>query len=1047
MSEHEDLMRQLANQARESQDLTASTPESHEDLMKKLAAGAASPKVKRADAGVPSSSDDQIEPESQYHDIGPVSDSLDYSGNVGKSALYGLLQDPTSFVGDTHKAKVYAEEALAKKRRTSSSQIMDKLAENSHVEGHGLPLWDRLSDGRETHLFQNLGHDNGGGATQDLLELGKKGVDKAREIGIDLAADPLTYVMGLHPSGTKAKAAVRGAMGGMIGYGASGSHDSPLQKILQTGAGVAAGAAGPAVAAEAGKMAKPLAEGAYDWLPRYMKGDRFKNFSENYGLAKEGVKERDLIAHQIVQNYGRHTSHFAPEALGEAKDLAGKIKTQSNEFVKGRKAAYVEATGSKKFPVGFQNQSRDLFLEKNPDAAAKALAGAKPEVRDAYHAIEKHNTEMQDWVNRRLGSPDGKWFVTEENGRKVAKGIGNMPYHVEDLHAYKDIDEALKTYSKPGLTGPLRASLSSTRAGTWNTLGAQKSYDIYANRIAKNFLTEAQKDALRFVQEYHAAPYAGKAQKVLGYTGDLVNGMNNIFKKSTLFTGANFIRNHMLEDMKKSYMTNGLPGLIDATVALPKNYLKFKGDIAQIMKGNYYHAFENPDVADAFLYGAADPHNTFWANQSGMTEDYARLRFGDKGVETLNDAKTTKAKVKGAVTKVLQTLASPATVLAEIPGSKGKLGIKAMGQALETTMRVSHFARSKQMLMDSVQAMEAFGGQGIKKSMLGNEKALAKAGVNIDSLNRFAAKLTNDTFFNYRDANALNDKVLSKVIPFFNFHLNNAKLYIESSVNPTRMARVHQAMYVTRPPRQQPFTAKEAAGLPPYTRESNPQLDKRYPNGAVDVHYEPKDTYNEAGKFIMDPAKTVLDNLNPALKLAVEHEILGKDSFSGLPLSPSETSSGKLPVFGSGYLGMAEKHQLDKLPPDLREKAEMAMGLYGNQFSKNGYPEATDDTSHTIDRVESNMIPKTGLDQLFKFLGDTHIPGVDQAVFGERPGKGRYDVGQALENLTGPYQVQHLEPWQLQRNAEGSKWDKAKRKHLQKNLEKQQARRRADFGG
>lgn len=1068
MPSHDDLMKDLAADAQKEKKVEE-TPPSHDALMKELAGESLKEKkveekpVRHSDlmkelageAHGEASSDDGIPEESRYHDIGPVPDSLDFTGNVGKSALYGLLQDPNSFVGDTAKATQYAQEAAAKQRRTSSAQIMDKLAENSK-KGYGLPIWDRLSDGKETHLLQNLAFAglHSSDLADDAVELGKKTVDKGRELAIDVAADPLTYAMGLHPSGPMAKEAVRGAMGGALGYGASGKDDSIPEVLTKTGAGVLAGVTGPALAAEGAKLAAPLVEGAADMLPRYMKGDRFRNFSQKYGTAKEAVAEREKIANQIMENYGRHTSEFPDEVLNEAKNAAADVKTKSNDFVKERMGNYVEdtegfdeaPTGEKnKFPPGFRQKSRDVFFDREyPEARAEAMATLTPEGQKAYEAIEAHNSDMQDWVNRNYGSTDGKWFLTAENG---AKGIGNMPYHVEDLHAFKDIDEALKDLPKAGLSGPLRASTASERARTWDVLGPQKSYEIYAHRIAKNFLSEAQRDALKFMQEYSTAPYAGKPQAVLGFIGNLASEANSIFKKSTLFTGVNFIRNHLLEDLKKSYMTNGLPGLVDAAMVGP-NYLKYRGDIEQIMKGDYYHAFKNKHVGDAFIYGAADPHKTFWANEGGITKDYAQLRYGDRGVDLLSDKATTATKVKQATRRVVETLLNPTTVLSDIPGTGGKLGIRAVGQALETTMRVSHFARTKDMLLRSGEAMSAFGGQGIKRGMLGNEQALAKAGVNIDQLNRYAAKLTNDTFFNYRDASALNDMVLSKVIPFFNFHMKNAKLYIESSFNPTRMARVHHAMYLTRPPRQQPFTADEAAGLPPYTRDSNPQLDKRYENGGIDVHYEPKDTYNEAMKFALEPEHTLLENLNPALKLAVEHRYLGKDSFSGLPLNPSETSSGSLPIFGSGYLGAAEKKALeDHLPKGSVNPAEMALGLYGNQFSKNGYPQATDDTSHTIDRIESNMVPKTGLDQLFKLLGDTHIPGLDEKVFGPREGHGRYDLGQAVENLIGPYQVQHLEPWQLEQNREGSRWDKAKAKHLKKNLKEQLEKRKADFNG
>lgn len=1010
----------------------------------------------------------------RYVDTNPVLDAIGQPFNVGASFLYGVNQVPGRFTG-LEKGLEYAGQALQKKRRTTTEDLRDSLDKVSMQDGIGLPIWKKLSTGREIHPIDETVKALSGEPSHlsdDLKEGVAELADTGRDFFLGAGADPLTWAaagpvgalvdkaaglgvpamrgvgaglegmaglkravpvmdetgqvvrMAQAPKyGVAASGIMKGigeslsksgtgtvksaVMGGVLGAGAARSDSDGFDVLKDAVGGVAGGlamaVAGPHAAQALDEIGWKAMDGAATWL----KGDEFANYGQNAKLAAEGQTKVNSAMIDILQSYGKATADFEPSTVNATKNLMADLKTEMLQ----RRRQLLGDTPPTVQNLKLVNESTEAAYRSMVDdgTITQKLGEQTADVAQAYDSLVQHNARVVEKINKEIFNlPEGVW--DEETG----KGIAGIPFHVEDLRpkmAMSEADQTLnKILSKRGInppSGPLKRADSLERMKTWDKLGNAPSYEIYAQQMALNWASKVEKNAMGFMAKYRAAPILdGGMRATFNAMTNVYDGMTGFLKYNLLFPSSSWIRNHFMENMKKSFMLNGLPGFMDA-VTIGKFHEGLSNDLRQLSDGNFITPFKSKYGADLAKYQIVDT-NFFHDTDEVLGGGAATYMYKPETLARLQDAQA----IDDAMPKGLQTVAKVAKFAASPFKIVGDRIVIPIGRAVEGGARASTFIRTTDSFLNDAKTVTHFGADPslLEKGMLGDVSKLEEIGLDTHALKTAAAKVTNDTFFNYKAVNTMEKSLAKRLYPFYTFFKNNLRLYVNSSLDPRSLSRLNAVQHLDDSKGAVP-TKDEWDGLPIYAKSANPKVVSRDENGIL-VYISPNDTYNEAVKNItefghLDNRNPMIEKMHPFLKTGILEPVTGIDTFTGQPYNPNELKDNERYTFNRGYVNVAEKKGIDwiaeklGISPEAMAPLERIAGVYGTKINEKGQPVSTDKVANDFDRMWQTLAPKPLLEQVMGGIGKTREPkAIAEGLYGE--GTPKLTKEQLLYNTFGP---------------------------------------------
>lgn len=685
--------------------------------------------------------------------------------------------------------------------------------------------------------------------------------------------------------------------------------------------------------------------------------DVMKKFNtEVFGLEKADSRMRNVG--QVFEK-GTYVRDPDTGVLMKSKDFYDKYSL--DDIAEMREILRAEGKDLEKIDLGrFANRDiavkpgqKDFNIEKNIiregqkitdfDMAQKASGKAEKNLLQDGTWLEKGDT-----VTRKK---DFQPYNPREF--KGGKGVVGLRYHIDDVHSLQDIEKRIEDVEK-AMVGPvvhkaesLQRSASaleiaedtfakkmgrpfnevtSTAAekAEWQkhlSHAHDRTYQVYAERFAKTFMSEAEKEAVTLMREYGETAAKQKPIRALETVLDSYDKVTNFAKAQMLYMSMSWIKNNYFDNLAKAYVETGWHGLVD-TATMGKFQKGVFADVKDIFSGNVHGVYKSSETMGALKRGVLD--NPMF--KSIHDEELRGFLFRPKELEEKLAKRSLAVKIADAISKnpINQKVAS-------------------FGSHMEGTARMVTYLRAKEALLKSPRFKNA------TPEMVEHAKDLA-------------AELTKKAFFDYGNVTKLEKAVFGRIVPFYSFYSKNLPYWIGGSIDPEKVGRLLAFEKARRNVGTDP-THQDREGMTDYLLNNGARKLGKDQKGNTRYGIFPSGSLYDAIRMLnpKDWGSQVVEKGNTLPKAAYELAS-GNDLFDGGKLYPSDNEKGKKFLFSRGF-----KYK--------------ALGIPGVEVDEGGNPYATSDTVVALDKILSTLVPHGIVDQAAGTVGKI-VTGKDRASEG-----------------------------------------------------------------
>jgi len=567
---------------------------------------------------------------------------------------------------------------------------------------------------------------------------------------------------------------------------------------------------------------------------------------------------------------------------------------------------------------------------------ANTKIGKEVEKRLADIGDDTLNRNVKNFVYRNREMVNDYNKVMRESAERAGKKyIDTVPI---DFHTYEVIPEKLlknKNFDSELRTGFVRR-MSEEPVNTGGlTLGERLQAE--AETFANHYMTKQEKEAQRIlsgVVNFKSAKDGVEGTKNMLRAFDK---FTNFIKQQHLTMSHSWVVNNMTDNLVKAYMSGGIGNALRTGSAQLKALFRMEGDdmIKDLLK------LTDPNGGFKTVINLSDDLMGPALESGAIGESFFRESFGkgqiSKAALTARVGEEEAAKImaseaaKGTAKKAYDAYAD---TLAATVGRSGQLVEgAARGQLFKST--VNKIAKSDEMLRELGINMTSKEFRQLVKEVgydgIGKVAPLTKRVFNE------AARVVNDTFFDYGNISAFEQKVMKRIFPYWTFFSRNLNKWAQYlGDNPAGLSDVLKVQRSLG----RDMTSDERTTMPDYLLASGARMDKNgNPIAMPNVSY--MDALN------MNPfniRRSSLEKLHPLLK-TIYQLVAGKDQFGG-ELLPSNTSAERKRAYGSAT------------------KFEGAHGIYRDAVSNKLYNDS--DATAIATMLQSNLIPTPIIDTIFK---------------------------------------------------------------------------------
>lgn len=697
------------------------------------------------------------------------------------------------------------------------------------------------------------------------------------------------------------------------------------------------------------------------------------------GFLEHSLKFNEMPDGDVLKNQMSNRINRAV-ADGIEKDFLPKILEQEKIEI----ANAVHWWGLKnQETIGRLNELAYGLKSGAPEMSAELKTAAMRKMRQRGLGRGLRGAELDSWVDKHVAREVGD------------KGIQGIPWHVDDVYERRDLldlgkeaEEAFGKFTIEKATKFERSAAPQQLAGgefqkafgkqfdkatatpaekvAYDKLLMQaqdKTYGIYAERFAHKFLTDTERKAVSFMNEYAKTSAKQAPMRAIETGLDYLDKVTSFIKGNMLFFSMTWLKNNMFDNMGKSFIENGIQGALDSAT-LGKFHKGVFEDVRQLYKGNLNRVYAADDMQDMLKRGVLD--NPMFAAMADKTSQ--ALLFRPQQIADKDNA--------SAIERAVRAWQSNPYMQA----------VAGLGSLMEGTARAMTYVRTKEAL----------------------QKLPAFAGADAATMSRvkdLAAKLVKETFFDYGDVTHFERAVFQRMVPFYSFYSKNFPYWLKAATDPERAGRVLALEKVRHNIGEDP-SSYDKSGLSPYLIESAPRKLGVDARGNTKYVIQPGTSMHDAVQML-NPAKwlqQLVDKGNPIPKLAYEF-LSGNDLFDGGKLVPSQIAKdeaaqhgraptetdGKKFLFSRGFKHYAVKQAMEAMGLDW-----LNVLSNGVEVDKNGNPYTTSDTNVYVDKLLQVFFPMGVVDQLAGSIGKTI--------------NGKEDLDEAIANRMLPAQTVKVSP-------------------------------------
>lgn len=858
--------------------------------------------------------------------LGHALGGLDYSRNVAASSILGMGHAASADKGPVGQAGTgleYAKQAALKKRYTSGQDVKDEITQR-----YGL---GKVRFGRDDNRFQ----------TGDLLDFGVN-------LGLDTIMDPLTYVTAganvLAKKGTEgvvkslvASRAIRGGIGGLLGFGAADKDAGIAEKAADTAIGVGLGlASGPALDA-AGKTFRSGADSLSNWYATTTRGSRFSKVTEAFKAAQEGYsKVRNLAA------WIRSGRNQALEGLdlGDKLVVSDMMRDLKTETIR-RRAAKEAALGIQEGTPEWNAMAHGVNDEVEKEYLPKLLEGKAERVGKAVKDWADHNDAVVKKLNNQV------FGLTEGVADDAGKGIVGQRFHIDDVYKKADFEGAGEVLKDVQIARARSLERSKEVENAFMSkmekqiakgdmtkeevkhLANETSYAIYSEGFANKFLDKTEREAMSLVNDYRDMLPKQKFAQNLERGLKTFDKITNFTKANMLYFSMTWVKNNYFDNVAKAYAQNGMLNMMD-TATLGSFRSGLAKDINALYKGDISRAYKSAHFQDMLNLGVLD--NTMFKSMTDeMTRDFL---FSPKQI--------LEHQKESVLNKIGRNVFTQNPITAPVIKTMNKVGSFMEGTARATTY---------------INTLESL------------QKTASLKGTPLADLKRMAAKISRDTFFDYGDVSMLEKAVFKRIIPFYSFYSKNLPYWLGAHFDPKRVGRIANLEHARKAIGREP-NENEKLGMTPYLAGAAPRMMGTDKHGNAEYLVLPSSSQYEAIKNLnpMEWTRQLVEKGHPIPKTVYELTS-GKDLFAGGSVYPSDSYGGKKYLYSRGFKYYAVQKALEKLGFDTKSTIQKIAGTAGVKVDSKGNPYTTDDYNIVLDRIASTVFPHGFVDQIAGSVG------------------------------------------------------------------------------
>jgi len=790
---------------------------------------------------------------------------------------------------------------------------------------------------------------------------------------VESALDPLTWVpgmaliKGLGKGRNLTKTAIssiltRGVVGSAIGLSGARLDENALSNSLNAiGRGFAVGALSHYLTKDGVKALGKLGDTFYDAMTKSTLGDEYFSMTK----AGKGLREiKPSEAFRMQKEFDKHSKIMKDAYLETRTSFFKDMKASDTDSILESFTKTVDS--AKSDSVILRNKLIDFTLkEKNkliPEGSKtvkklnlselnEITAKVNTSVGQQVDAVLKKSgdTKMRDFVNRYVH--DNRELIKKFNIErpKLLNKLGSneqvfdvvpldfhsteilLPDSIKDIYRLKD--------DAKHVSGMVQRVMEDTSG----FLTLDKRIKTGADNFTRSMADRLHKKAFdinRAIEVNGTKVLFG--EKNGGKFDNAINAWDKyrrLWKSSVLLASTSWIKNNMFENSVRAMMKLGVKrgaGVAFDQLPVSKTFRK----LFKMTSPN--NGFKHLDVADESIYLA----NKVGVLDTNFFDDMLKRTGSETRLAKLN-AILAKTENPDDILKIKKMIKkeTPGKIAKTIEGYQNVLNntVGRYGRTVENGARVSFFndivnhriAKNKNLLKIVKE-----------KGILNVHESIPEIRQIIDD----AKDLTNETFFDYSNLSAFEEKVLKRIVPFYSFYSKNLAFYLREIEN--NGAGILKTVRAIRSTGRAP-TEEERKGIPDWMLDSFYRIS----NDGNDIIQTPNVSLVDALDNFS--ARNFGGKLDPVLKTIVEN-LRNKEFGLDQNVRPSGSKFGTKKLFSRSLA-------LESVLP-------------GTGRDKKGNLITTSDFSGTIDNIRGNLAPVPILDQILGSRNDVVNKGKDTAV-------------------------------------------------------------------
>jgi len=554
---------------------------------------------------------------------------------------------------------------------------------------------------------------------------------------------------------------------------------------------------------------------------------------------------------------------------------------------------------------------------KDTEGLGKAIKESRWYNLELYNITERANKMAHEEARRLLKdhSADVAQSLREMvklNRKHVAKmnkelnviagvNIRGLDYHIPRLFAKKPQEllektspwdtvhaakETMESKEYHILTEKLLANKEAASHMEAQSMARDLLYNVYARQEAMRFVPEYAKESMKLVSEYHKGKH-GVLQ--------MFDGVSNHIKKGQLYATYTWLRTNLFDNVGKSFTENGFFSALDAGM-ISKMSKNIREDVKTWLDPAKSNFFNDPQLMkEGHDYGLLDSNFFKYATHPDTRHLVIPPSPVDNFIETLAKEGDLEGAIAGLaddtskVGEYLQVHAKEAKRQSALSkagkklvdannwvGDKLENTVGRFGSTMENTGKLALYKRVRDDLLDTKQF----------------------AHLSRDEINKIAAKVSLDTFFDYSKISHIENEIAHRMFFYWAFHVKNQAYWMKKMTEPEMLQRWNVLMKA-RNTIGDPSTSYQKEGLDPYIRERDPRYLGR--DGRQHKFFVRSNSSSDDAMRNLSPSnwkQSILDKTHPVAKLMAELAF-NYDSFTDTPLLPSSLPKGKKYTFSA----------------------------------------------------------------------------------------------------------------------------------------------------